>query len=194
MKKSNTGNMFSRYSETPSKKRRLVKDDIPLMATYEQRYKGPSMTRDLTENKPVQTLDEKIKAREALTRPKTDNSPKRVSVEIAGHNYLLGSTDDMSEARIRRIASTVNSILNQAKDNNPGLTTNKVTTLALLDACDRLITLQDENSNMKTELMYLQQKLALEEQAHVSEPTPMEQLASDSEEKKHDKKTEGKDS
>lgn len=187
MKKSNTSNMFQKYSDSSSRKRRLVKDAMPLMTTYEQRYKGPSMSRDLTEDKPKQTLDEKIEARKNLSRPKNDDMPKRVSVEIAGHNYLLGSTDDMSEARIRRIASTVNSILNQAKENNPYLTTSKVTTLALLDACDRLITLQDENSNMKTELMYLQQKLSLEEQAHVSEPTPMEQLASESNEKKEGK-------
>jgi hypothetical protein len=40
--------------------------------------------------------------------------------------------------------------------------------------------------------MYLQQKLALEEQAHVSEPTPMEQLASDSEDNNEEKKKEGK--
>lgn len=67
--------------------------------------------------------------------------------------------------------------------------TNKITTLALLDACDKLITLQDENSNMKTELMYLQQKLSLEEKAHISEPTPMEQLASEIEERTEGKKS-----
>ena len=136
-----------------------------------------------------QTLDEKIEARKTLSMPKKDDAPKRVSVEIGGHNYLLGSTDNMSEARIRRIANTVNSILGDAKDSNPGLMPNKITTLALLDACDKLITLQDENSNMKTELMYLQQKLSLEEKAHVSEPTPMEQLASEIEEKTEGKKS-----
>ena len=158
MKKSNTSNMFQRYSETSSRKRRLVKAELPLMATYEQRYKGPSMARDFTEQKPMQTLDEKIEARKNINTPKKDDAPKRVSVEIGGHNYLLGSTDNMSEARIRRIANTVNSILGDAKDSNPGLMSNKITTLALLDACDKLITLQDEKSNMKTELMYLQQK------------------------------------
>ncbi len=189
MKKSNTSNMFQRYSETSSKKRRLVKDDLPLMATYEQRYKGPSMAREFTEQKPMQTLDEKIEARKNINTPKKDDAPKRVSVEIGGHNYLLGSTDNMSEARIRRIANMVNSILGDAKESNPGLMSNKITTLSLLDACDKLITLQDENSNMKTELMYLQQKLSLEEKAHVSEPTPMEQLASEIEEKTEGKKS-----
>jgi len=89
----------------------------------------------------------------------------------------------MGEARIRRIANKVNSLIDDSKDMNPGLTNNKITTLALLDACDRLISLEDENSNMKTELMYLQQKLSLEEKTHNSEPTPMEQLATDSEAK-----------
>ncbi|MCQ2503661.1 MAG: cell division protein ZapA [Saccharofermentans sp.] len=188
MKKSNTNNMFQRYSDSQSPKRKSDKNELPLMATYEQRYKGRSMARELTEAKPVQTLDEKIEARKKTsTTPRSTTAPRRVSVEIAGHNYLLGSTDNLSEARIRRIANKVNSILENTRELNPGLISTKITTLALLDACDKLITLQDENSNMKTELMYLQQKLSLEEKAHEPDPTPMEELANQIEEGKNSK-------
>lgn len=187
MKKNSSNSMFSKYSDTPSKKSRSAKT-MPLMTTYEQRYKSSgSMSKEITEPKSVPTLEEKIEARK--TRPLINNDliPNRVSVEIAGHNYLLGSNDAMSEARIRRVASLVNKLLTETKENNPGLTNSKITTLALLEACDRLVSAQDENSNNKTELMYLQQKLSFEEVKKPKDPTPMELLAnemSDTEEEK----------
>lgn len=178
-RRSNSQSIMSKYSDTPAKKKRLTaaESEMPLMVSYEQRFKGTSMTRDLTDKKPMQTLEEKIEARNKLKEPKEDIIPKRVSVEIAGNRYLLGSNDEMSDARIKRIASVVNTILSNSKENNPGLTNSKVTTLALIDACDQILALKDENSNLKTELMYLQQKVTTEEMTHKHEPTPMELLA-----------------
>ncbi len=179
MKKNSTQSMFSKYSDTPVRKTKGGYKDQPLMTTYEQRYKGnSSMSKDITEPKSVPTLEEKIESRNAKREIPNDILSNRVSVEIAGHNYLLGANEDMSESRIRRIAALVNKILSESKDNNPGLTNSKVTTLALLDACERIITLQDENSNMKTELMYLQSRLSHEEsKKKTNDPTPMEILA-----------------
>ncbi|MCQ2532494.1 MAG: cell division protein ZapA [Saccharofermentans sp.] len=181
MKKSSQS-LMSKYSDGSIKKKKASSQkDMPLMTTYEQRFKG-SLSKEVTVEKKL-TLDEKIEKREKQLHPDTpsnndDLMPKRVSVEIAGNRYLMGCTSEMSETRIRRIASMVNSILSEAKEDNPGLTNSRVTTLALIDACDKLVAAQDELSNLKTEVMYFQQKASLEKGAHVpSEPTPMEQLA-----------------
>ena len=51
--------------------------------------------------------------------------------------------------------------------------------LSLFEACDRIITLKNENNALKTELMYYKQKDKLvtdKEMANV-EPTPVEKLA-----------------
>jgi len=181
--KKNSQSLMSKYSEKPMKKKRTAsksEDELPVMTHYEQRYKG--MSRELTEKKPPETLDEKIKKRESLKKPSKTQSemPSKVQVEIGGNHYLLGCTENISEARIRKIAAIANEILTTTKESNPGLTNSKINALALIDACDRLLSLKDENSNMKTELMYLQQKVNLEEESIKSEPTPMEILASES--------------
>ena len=179
---SNPDSLLRKYSDTSvMRKRKGQKEDLPLMTTYEQRFKGGSMSKDLTAEK-IETLDEKIEKRNKLKEPTGQLMPRRVSVEIAGNRYLLGSNDDMSDLRIKRIASLANRILSNAKDNNPGLTNSKITTLALIDACDELLSFQDENSNLRTELMYLQQKVMLEEKQIVKDPTPMELLARENEE------------
>lgn len=178
MKKHNSDSMFSKYSGTPVRKSKANRE-MPLMTTYEQRYKATSsMSKDVTEPKAVQTLEEKIESRNKISETRVSPLEGRVSVEIAGHTYLLGANEKMSESRIRRVASLVNKILTETKDNNPGLTNSKITTLALLDACDQLVAKQDEVSNMKTELMYLQQKIKVDD-VHKApkEPTPMELLA-----------------
>lgn len=187
MKKSQS--IMSKYSDksmkkktTSSKTTKTVEyDDLPLMANYEQRYKG--MSKELTKEQPKQTLNEKIAKRESLKKSSDEpkNDPKRVSVEINGNLYLLGCTENISESRIRKIAALTNEILNDTKKNNPGLTNSKINALALLDACDRILTLKDENSNMRTELMYYQQKVNLEEEKDRPEPTPMELLANETE-------------
>lgn len=183
-KNGNSRSLMSMYSDNKGiRKRKTSKEDLPPMTTYEQRFKGGSMTKDVTEDK-IKTLNDKIEARKKLSEPVNQLQPKRVSVEIAGSRYLLGSNEDMSEQRIKRIASKVNTILSNAKDNNPGLTNSKVTTLALIDACDELISLMDENSNLKTELMYYTQKVKEEEKSVPLEPTPMELLARESEDEK----------
>ena len=180
-KNGNSRSLMSMYSDNKGiRKRKTSKEDLPPMTTYEQRFKGGSMTKDVTEDK-IKTLNDKIEARKKLSEPVNQLQPKRVSVEIAGSRYLLGSNEEMSEQRIKRIASKVNTILSNAKDNNPGLTNSKINALALLDACDRILTLKDENSNMRTELMYYQQKVNIEEEKDRPEPTPMELLANETE-------------
>ena len=176
--------LMSKYTEKPKKKKssaRSSAEDLPLMANYEQRYKGMSL--EVTKEKPKQTLDEKIAKREKMKRNSLEenNEPKRVSVEINGSMYLLGCTENISEARIRKIAALTNEILSATKENNPGLTNTKINALALIHACDRILTLKDENSNMRTELMYYQQKVNIEEEKEKPEPTPMELLANEKE-------------
>lgn len=183
MKKSSQS-IMSKYSEKSMKKKASAKvsvDDLPPMANYEQRYKG--MSKEVTREQPKPTLDEKIAKRESLKKAKKEESgsSKRVSVEINGNMYLLGCTENISEARIRKIAALTNDILSNTKENNPGLTNSKINALALIDACDRILTLKDENSNMRTELMYYQQKANLGEEKDRPEPTPMELLANEKE-------------
>ena len=182
MKKSSQS-IMSKYSNKNLKKKSspVSAEDLPPIATYEQRYKG--MSQDLTEQKPKQTLEEKIAKRESLKKPKKEDAelPKRVSVEINGNLYLLGCTENISEGRIRKIAALANEILTDTKESNPGLTNSKINALSLIDACDRILTLKDENSNMRTELMYLQQEVSIEEEKEKLEPTPMELLANEKE-------------
>lgn len=176
MKKSSSQSLMSKYTDGSLKKKKTTNNQpAPLMTTYEQRYKG--MSKELTDKPVPMTLDEKIEKRTKKAEVVTPVEPTRVSVEIAGTHYLLGCTEEMSASRIKRIASLVNSILSDAIKDNPGLTNSKVTTLALLDACDKLLEARDELNNMKTENMYLQQKLDLGKTQDVKEPTPMEQLA-----------------
>ena len=122
-------------------------------------------------------LEEKIAARNKKAEP-VEPSIKKVSVEISGNRYLLGCTDDMSESRIKRIAELANDILSDTKKNNPGLTNSKVTTLALIDLCDRYLTISDDAGNLRTDLMYYRQKYMEEEEQKKKDPTPMEILAS----------------
>ena len=183
MKKSSQS-IMSKYSDKTVKKKpssKVASDDLPLMANYEQRYKG--MSKVLTKQQPKPTLDEKIAKRESLKSSKKEetSASKKVSVEINGNLYLLGCTENISESRIRKIAALTNEILNETKENNPGLSNSKINALALIDACDRILTLKDENSNYKTELMYYQQKVNIEEEKEKPEPTPMELLANETE-------------
>ncbi len=183
--KKKSQSLMSKYSEKPMKKKKssLSTDysDLPIMANYEQRYKG-GMSKEVTETKPTPTLDDKIAKRENLKKPKKEEegeAPKKVAVEINGNPYLLGCTAEISESRIRKIAALANEILLDTKDANPGLTNTKINALALIDACDRILTLKDENSNYRTELMYFQHKVNIEEENSKSEPTPMEILANE---------------
>ena len=148
------------------------------------------MAKSVTEPEPVQTLEEKIRAREI--KPVIPKAPSRVPVMIGGNRYLLGTDEDMSEARIHKIANLANSMLEEAKSTNPGLANSKAAILALIDLCDDYLTLRDKNSNLKTELMYYQQQDFINKsaQAQAVEPTPMEKLADPklAEPKQEDKK------
>lgn len=173
--KNNKGSILGQYTDSKmskTTKKEKTEQSVPLMATYEQRYKG--MVKRVTEPAPVQTLEEKIKSREK-TIVKDDVT--RVPVVIGGTRYILSTSDDLSANRIHKIANLANSFLEQAKNTNPGLTNSKSAILALIDACDSYISLKNENSNLKTELMYFQQQDMINKAANHVEPTPMEILA-----------------
>ena len=70
MKKSSQS-IMSKYSDKTVKKKpssKVASDDLPLMANYEQRYKG--MSKELTKQQPKPTLNEKIAKRESLKSSK----------------------------------------------------------------------------------------------------------------------------
>ena len=74
MKKSSQS-IMSKYSDKPAKKKSSSKtsaEDLPLMANYEQRYKG--MSKEVTKEQPKPTLDEKIAKRERLKSPKKEET------------------------------------------------------------------------------------------------------------------------
>ena len=130
----------------------------------------------VTEKKSVPTLDEKIKQRNFTEEH--SKSPIKVHVEIGGNHYLLSATDDMSEARIRKIASVANELLTSTLDNNPGLTNSKAAILALIDCCDQLLSEKEQCNNFRTDLMYYQQQYLLDKQNESKNPTPVELLVS----------------
>ena len=159
----------------------------PVMAEYEQRYKG--IVESVTRPAPVMTLEEKIRARDI--KPEPPKAPNRMPVVIGGNRYLLGCDDSTSEIRIHRIANLANKMLDEARNTNPGLTNSKVAILALIDLCDEYLSLKEQNSNIKTELMYYQQQDFINKSAHTIELTPVEKLAEPetAEAEKDDKKT-----
>ena len=181
--KENAKSILGKYSDSKSLGKTKSEKKLPLMETYEQRYKG--MAKTFTEPAKVMTLEEKIKAR--TISPELPKKQNKIPVTIGGNRYLLGSDETMSEIRIHRIANLANSMLEEAKGTNPGLTNSKVAILALIDLCDMYITLQDKNSNMKTDLMYLQQQDFLNRSSKAVEPTPMEVLANERKETESDK-------
>ena len=126
MKESNKS-ILGKYSDSKSKKTKSEKK-MPLMANYEQRYKG--LTKTVTEPVPTPTLEEKIKAK--TVKPVPPKKPDRIPVTIGGNRYLLGTDEVMSEIRIHMIANLANQMLEEAKGTNPGLTNSKVAILALI--------------------------------------------------------------
>lgn len=175
MRKSNTDTLLGKYSDSDFRNKKKTKS-APLMATYEQRYKGNSLAKVVTEKKSVPTLDEKIKQRNFTEEH--SKSPIKVHVEIGGNHYLLSATHDMSEARIRKIASVANELLTSTLDNNPGLTNSKAAILALIDCCDQLLSEKEQCNNFRTDLMYYQQQYLLDKQNESKNPTPVELLVS----------------
>lgn len=170
--KKTTSSILGKYSEKKMDKKTKEEPHVPMMANYEQRYKG--MAKAVTEPVPVPTLDEKIQARE--NKPEIEKN-QRIPVVIGGTRYLLGTSEAVSERQVQRIATLANSFLEEAKNTNPGLTNSKTAILALIDICDEYLSLKSENDNLKTELMYYQQQDLINKSANKVEPTPMEKLA-----------------
>ena len=181
--KDNTRSILGQYSDNKIGKKKKEEKKMPLMATYEQRYKG--MAKALTEPVKIPTLDEKIKAKTIKVVP--EPKPKRIPVTIGGNRYVLGTDDVMSEFKIHKIENLANTMLEEAKSTNPGLTNSKAAILALIDLCDMYLNLKIENSNMKTELMYYQQQDFINKSSKSVEPTPMEKLADEEKDNKSDK-------
>lgn len=182
MKKNNSDSIIGKYSDSAFKaKKSGSTNSAPLMVSYEQRYKGASsLSTMVTQQKPKQTLDEKIKAKNAPEAEKTENENTylKVPVEIGGVRYILSTDEDMTEGRVKRIAGLADIILRDTKEKTPGLTNAKTAILALIDCCDKLVAARDELSNFKTEVMYYQQLEQINRQSNKTEPTPMEKLAS----------------
>lgn len=153
------------------------KNEKPLMVTYEQRHKSnSSMLKDFTEPTKLLTLDEKIRKREeeasSIEEKATDS---RIKVEINGTRYLLGASDELSPSKILKIANLANKIVEEAKEENPGLTNSKLMLLALLDASEMIIDQAIEIDNMKTDLLYYKRKDIINTQSKPVEPTFIEQ-------------------
>lgn len=177
MKKSN-GSILGKYSETGLKKKK--DKSVPAMVSYEQRYKGESLsnTKDVTEPVKPLTLDEKIALKTHKEEVKTeDPMSKRVTVTIGDNTYLLGSNEEISESRIRKVAKLADEIYKETKENNPYIATNKTAILSLIECCDRYISIKEELNVMRTELMYYKQKDYINEEKTRPEPTPMEKLS-----------------
>ncbi|SCW28023.1 Cell division protein ZapA [Ruminococcaceae bacterium YRB3002] len=177
MKKTNTS-ILGKYSDTNLGKRKGK--DVPPMVSYEQRFKGESMAKGVTEPAKPMTLDEKIARKngdKTSEEDKEDPVAKRVSVSIGDNTYLLGANGDVSEARIRKVAALADEIYKETKENNPYIATNKTAILSLIECCDRYLTLKDQLSDMRTELMYYKQKDQYNEEKTRPEPTPMEKLS-----------------
>ncbi len=190
MKNSNVNSIMGKYSDGKISNKKSEGSKLPLMATYEQRYKG-SMSKSITEPARVPTLDEKIAERNV--KPVMAEEPIRVPVEIGGNRYLLSTAEDMSEDRIRRIALTANKFFEEARSTNPGLTNSKAGILALVDACELLLQLRTENDSLKTELLYLQNQEYLASRKN-KKLTPMDELVQGGNSiKDTDSKSENKD-
>ena len=135
------------------------------------------MAKDVTEPVKPMTLSERIAQKTNSDNKEPDPMSKRVSVNIGDNTYLLGSNEEISEARIRKVAALADEIYKETKENNPYIATNKTAILSLIECCDRYLTLKDEISEMRTELMYFKQKDFYNEEKSKPEPTPMEKLS-----------------
>ena len=173
MRKSNSS-LLGKYSDGSYK--RKGKKDAPAIVEYKQLYKGEIKAKTVTEKKII-TLEDKINARNkpADTEPKMESA----QVTIGGVQYLVRS-GDAGYDRIMKVGELADEIYNETKENNPYIATNKTAIMSLFEACDRLITLRNENSTLKTELIYYKQKAAQAEERRDPniKPTPMEELAS----------------
>jgi hypothetical protein len=173
MKKSSS--ILGKYSDGNYRKK--GRSAVPPMVEYKQLYKGEIQAKNVTEKKEL-TLEERIAAR---TKPATEKAAEPKSearVNIGGISYLVKS-DDASPERIIKVGELASEIYEDTKSSNPYIATIKTAVLSLFEACDRIITLKNENNALKTELMYYKQKdkLVTEKEMADVEPTPVEKLA-----------------
>ena len=175
MRKSNSS-ILGKYSDGSNKKKGSKDSGI---VEYRQLYKGEISAKNVTEKK-VQTLEDKIAARDFRANDDKKKDEESAQITIGGISYIVRS-EDASPDRIRKVGDLADEIYKETRDNNPYIASLKTAVMSLFEACDRLITLRAENSALKTELMYYKQKDKLnEEKEKKPDPTPMEKLAESS--------------
>lgn len=172
MRKSNSS-ILGKYTDVSGKKG--SKSDSGIVE-YKQLYKGEIKAKTVTEKK-VQTLEDKIAARDYRANEDKKKEEESAQVTIGGISYIVRS-EDASPDRIRKVGDLADEIYKETRDNNPYIASLKTAIMSLFEACDRLITLRAENNALKTELMYYKQKDKLnEDNVKKPDPTPMEELA-----------------
>ena len=175
MRKSNSS-ILGKYSDGSNKKKGSKDSGI---VEYRQLYKGEISAKNVTEKK-VQTLEDKIAARDYRANDDKKKDEESAQITIGGISYIVRS-EDASPDRIRKVGDLADEIYKGTRDNNPYIASLKTAIMSLFEACDRLITLRAENNALKTELMYYKQKDKLnEEKEKKPDPTPMEKLAESS--------------
>ena len=168
MRKSNSS-ILGKYSDGSNKKKGSKDSGI---VEYRQLYKGEISAKNVTEKK-VQTLEDKIAARDYRANDDKKKDEESAQITIGGISYIVRS-EDASPDRIRKVGDLADEIYKETRDNNPYIASLKTAIMSLFEACDRLITLRAENNALKTELMYYKQK------EKKPDPTPMEKLAESS--------------
>ena len=175
MRKSNSS-ILGKYSDGSYNKKGSKDSGI---VEYRQLYKGEISAKNVTEKK-VQTLEDKIAARDYRANDDKKKDEESAQITIGGISYIVRS-EDASPDRIRKVGDLADEIYKETRDNNPYIASLKTAIMSLFEACDRLITLRAENNALKTELMYYKQKDKLnEEKEKKPDPTPMEKLAESS--------------
>ena len=177
MRKSNAS-LLGKYSDGSYKRKGKKDANAPAIVEYKQLYKGEIKVKTVTEKKYI-TLEDKIQARNKSAKEEKNPKEESAQITIGGIQYLVRS-DDAGYERIKKVGELADEIYNETKENNPYIATNKTAIMSLFEACDRLITLRNENSTLKTELIYYKQKAAQAEERRDPniKPTPMEELAS----------------
>ena len=175
MRKSNSS-ILGKYTDGSYNKKGSKDSGI---VEYRQLYKGEISAKNVTEKK-VQTLEDKIAARDYRANEDKKKDEESAQITIGGISYIVRS-EDASPDRIRKVGDLADEIYKETRDNNPYIASLKTAIMSLFEACDRLITLRAENNALKTELMYYKQKDKLnEEKEKKPDPTPMEKLAESS--------------
>ena len=175
MRKSNSS-ILGKYSDGSYNKKGSKDSGI---VEYRQLYKGEISAKNVTEKK-VQTLEDKIAARDYRANEDKKKDEESAQITIGGISYIVRS-EDASPDRIRKVGDLADEIYRETRENNPYIASLKTAIMSLFEACDRLITLRAENNALKTELMYYKQKDKLnEEKEKKPDPTPMEKLAESS--------------